>query len=144
MKPTMTPLAAAISAWLLTASPALAADPAGTWLSADGGTKVRIVNCGDALCGTVVWLKQPIDKATGKPKTDKDNPDAAKRNRPMLGLQVIQNMRPNGADTWSGQIYNADDGKTYRSNLMLQGPKKARVEGCVLIFCIGENWTRTD
>jgi uncharacterized protein (DUF2147 family) len=140
----MKPIAAAISGLLLMASPALAADPAGTWLSADGGSKVRIVNCGASLCGTVVWLKEPVDKATGKPKTDKDNPDTAKRNRPMLGLQVIQGMRPNGADTWSGQIYNADDGKTYRSNLMLQSPKKARVEGCVLIFCIGENWTRTD
>ena len=112
-------------------------------MSEDGGTKVRITNCGESLCGSVVWLKEPTDKATGKPKTDKYNPDAAKQSRPMLGLQVIQGMRPNGADKWSGQIYNADDGKTYRSNLMLQSQTKARVEGCVLIFCIGESWTRT-
>jgi uncharacterized protein (DUF2147 family) len=123
-------------------APALAADPAGIWMSGDGGTKVRITNCGDSLCGSVVWLKEPIDKATGKPKTDKYNPDEARKTRPMLGLQVIHGMKPNGSGKWSGQIYNADDGKTYRSNLMLESPTKARVEGCVLIICIGENWTR--
>ena len=123
---------------------AMAGDPAGTWMSADGCTKVRIVNCGDALCGAVVWLKHPVDSATGKPKADKLNPDESKKSRPMLGLQVIRSMRPNGADRWSGEIYNADDGRTYRSNLMLQSPTRARVEGCVLIFCMGESWTRTN
>ncbi len=135
--------AAVIAGLMLIASPALAS-PEGTWLSSDGGTKVRIANCGNGICATVVWLKNPIDKSTGLPKTDKHNPDAAKRPRPMLGLQVIQGMRPSGANRWSGQIYNADDGKTYRSNLMLRSPTQARVEGCVLVFCIGESWTRAN
>ena len=135
--------AAAVLLLALMSGPALAADPSGTWMSEDGGTRVRITNCGESLCGSVVWLKEPTDKATGKPKTDKHNPDDAKKNRPMLGLQVILGMKPNGADRWSGQIYNADEGKTYRSNLMLQSPTKARVEGCVLqIICIGESWTK--
>ena len=49
---------------------ALAADAEGIWLSGDGGTKVHISNCGGKLCGKVVWLKEPIDSKTGKPKTD--------------------------------------------------------------------------
>lgn len=135
--------ASAVLLLALISSPVLAADPSGTWMSEDGGTRVRISNCGESLCGSVVWLKNPIDKTTGKPKTDKFNPDDGKKNRPMLGLQVILGMKPNGTDRWSGQIYNADDGKTYRSNLMLQSPTKARVEGCVLqIICIGESWTK--
>lgn len=117
--------------------------PQGTWISSDGGTKVRVSDCGGALCGTVVWLREPVD-ATGRPKTDRHNPDESKRSRPMLGLQVIHGMRPSGANKWSGEIYNADDGKTYRSHLTLLSDNHARVEGCVLVFCKGENWQRTN
>ena len=133
-------------AFSLVASLATAAEnPTGTWISSDGGTKVRISSCGDALCGRVVWLKEPIDPQTGKPKTDKHNPDAAKKNRPMLGVQVVNGLKPAGENKWSGTIYNADDGKTYSSNLMLQSATKAKVEGCVMsVLCKGENWTRTN
>ena len=93
--------AAAIGLSLLS-SAALAGAPEGTWLSEDGGTKVRLANCGGKLCGTVVWLNQPIDAATGKPKTDKLNPDPAKRARPLLGLQVVNGLAASGPDKWSG------------------------------------------
>ena len=64
-------------------SAALAANPEGNWLSEDGGTKVRISTCGgNKLCATLVWLDHPIDPATGRPKTDRLNPDPAKRSRP--------------------------------------------------------------
>lgn len=136
-------LACAIS---IVATAAVAAEnPAGTWVNADGTTKVRLSNCGSALCGRVVWLKEPIDPSTGKPKTDKHNPDAAKKNRPMIGVQVINGLKPAGDNKWSGTIYNADDGKTYSSNLMLESANKARVEGCVMsVLCKGESWTRTN
>jgi uncharacterized protein (DUF2147 family) len=31
----------------------------------------------------------------------------------MPGLPVVLAMKPNGAGKWSGQIYNAEDGRTY-------------------------------
>jgi len=126
--------------------PALAADnePTGTWMSADGGAKVRIASCGNGICGNIVWLRETTDRATGKPKTDKHNPSEARRSRPMIGLQVISGMKPDGDNRYSGQIYNADDGKTYRSKLTLVAWNKAKVEGCVLVFCKGETWTRVD
>lgn len=51
-------------------------------------------------------------------------------------------MRPTAPGRWSGQIYNADDGKTYTSNISLAGSDTLRVEGCVGAFCGGENWSR--
>jgi uncharacterized protein (DUF2147 family) len=128
-------------------SAASAADngkPEGTWISADGGAKVRLASCGNGLCGKIVWLRERIDQATGKPKTDKHNPEETNRSRPMLGLQVISGMKPDGENRYAGQIYNADDGKTYRSKLTLVAWNKAKVEGCVLVFCKGETWTRVD
>src|SRR5690606_34179120 len=69
-------------------------NPKGTWISADGGAKVRIASCGNGICGNIIWLREKIDNATGKPKTDKHNPSEAKRSRPMIGLQVISGMTP--------------------------------------------------
>ena len=124
---------------------AMAGAPEGIWLSEDGGTKGHLANCGGKLCGTVVWLERPNDPRTGKPKTDTNNPDPAKRSRPLLGLQVVHGLAPNGSDTWSGQIYNADDGHTYQANLKVQGANAARVEGCVLkILCKGQTWKRAN
>ena len=138
-------LCAAAIGLSLASSAAMAADPAGTWLSEDGGTKVQIANCGGKLCGTVVWLNRPTDPSTGKPKTDSLNPDRGKRGRPLLGLQVVHGLTSNGPDTWSGQIYNADDGKTYQAHVMVVSTSAMKVEGCVLtVLCKGQTWTRSN
>ncbi len=139
---------AALPALVLLVKPAeiLAADPEGIWLSEDRDAKVRISRCGgERLCGTVVWLKEPVDPRTGKAKTDKENPDAAKQSRPLIGLRVFSGMTPNGPDSWAGRIYNADDGRTYKASLEFLGRNRARVEGCVLaVLCKGQTWTRTN
>lgn len=136
---------AAAAIFVCMSNAALAAAPQGTWLSEDGGTKVHIADCGGKLCGTVVWLDEPNDAATGKPKTDKRNPDPAKRGRRLIGLQVVHGLSPNGPDTWSGQIYNADDGRTYQASMQVQGETIAKVQGCVLkVLCKNHTWTRTN
>lgn len=138
-------MAALVGAVLMWSDAVRAATPEGIWLSQDRGTKVRIVNCGGKLCATVVWLNEPIDRATGKPKTDKRNPDPAKRKRPLIGLQVVNGMVPKGENAWAGIIYNADDGKTYRASLTVKDEHTAQVEGCVLmVLCKGHTWTRSD
>jgi uncharacterized protein (DUF2147 family) len=121
-----------------------AAEPNGTWLTEDGKATIRIANCGGAVCGTITALKEPNDAATGRPLTDKNNPNASLRSRPMIGVQIVLSMKPNGPDKWSGQIYNAEDGKTYTGNLILQGANSLKLEGCVLggLICKGQTWTR--
>jgi uncharacterized protein (DUF2147 family) len=124
---------------------ALAADPLGNWLTEDGKATVRVANCGGALCGTIVALKEANDPDTGKPKTDKNNADASLRSRPMIGVQIVLQMKPSGtANKWSGQVYNAEDGKTYSGSLTLQDANTIRLEGCVLgIICRSAKWTRS-
>jgi uncharacterized protein (DUF2147 family) len=122
---------------------AAAADAFGTWLTGDKAGQVRIVNCGGALCGNLVWLKEPNDPATGRPKTDKHNADATKQSRPLLGVPVVLAMKPSGPGQWSGEVYNAEDGKTYSGSFTLTGPDTADLKGCVLsILCKTQTWTR--
>lgn len=138
-------LIATLTGLTLAASPARAVDVTGVWMSQDGDTKIQISNCGEALCGKVVWLKEPIDPKTGKPRTDKFNPDTSKRSRPMLGLQVVNGLRPAGPDEWTGPIYHADEGLTIQVKLKVESPKLAMMRGCVLkIVCKTERWTRTE
>jgi len=59
-----------------------------------------------------------------------------------MGLRLF-GMAPAGPNRWSGPIYNADDGQTYKGNVTLQGPNRLAVGGCVGPFCGSETWTRT-
>lgn len=118
------------------------AGPNGVWLTEKGDARVQVGRCGANLCGKVVWLKDPIDHATGKPAIDDQNRNPALRNRPVLGLQLFVGMHPAGPNSWSGQIYNADDGQTYDSTVAQSDADHLQVRGCVGPLCGGETWTR--
>jgi uncharacterized protein (DUF2147 family) len=122
---------------LAAATAAAAQDgPSGTWLVKDRAAMVRVVDCGGEYWGVVAWEKTP--------GVDRNNPDPALRSRPTLGMPVLLGLRPDGPGTWSGRIYNAEDGQTYDSHIRLTSANALRVEGCVLGFmCGGETWTRT-
>jgi uncharacterized protein (DUF2147 family) len=122
---------------VLVATPAFAASPKGDWLVEDKSAIIRIDSCGTALCGTIVWTK----KQGG---VDENNPDPAKRSRPIMGLQLLMSMKPGSDGRWDGDIYNPENGKTYTSRMWLKSDDMIRVEGCVLGFlCGGQDWTRT-
>ncbi|QUS40871.1 DUF2147 domain-containing protein [Tardiphaga alba] len=119
-------------------APAFAADPTGDWKVEDGVAHVRVAECGGSMWGAISWEKTPGG-------TDKNNPDASKKSRPTLAHAMMLDMKPNAAkDKWSGQVYNAKDGKFYKSSLKLgDTPDELEIEGCVLGFlCGGQTWTR--
>jgi uncharacterized protein (DUF2147 family) len=136
----------AILTALLGAPPAKAQaglDPTGIWLTQAGDAKVRVNKCGGGICGVVIWLKDPINPATGRPHVDDKNPNPSLARRPMIGLPLFSAMPPSGPNKWSGQIYNADDGNSYASNISVPGPDTLNVEGCVGVLCGSETWTRS-
>lgn len=143
---TATMIVSAIAMGQLFVAPASAADPFGTWLTGDKKGKVHVVNCGGALCGTLVWLLEPNDPATNQPKTDKQNVDANKRSRPLIGIPIVLDMKPNGGSAWQGQVYNAEDGNTYSGSFTLTGANTAELKGCVMggLICKGQTWTRSN
>jgi uncharacterized protein (DUF2147 family) len=135
------------AATCLAVTSASAGDPLGKWLTESGKATVAIVNCGDAVCGKIVALKEPNDPATGKPKTDMHNADASKRDRLVIGVQIVIGMKRDGtADKWAGQIYNAEDGKTYSGTITLVDAKTLNLQGCALggLLCKTQTWTRAN
>ena len=108
----------------------------------NGKVTVEVSNCGDGLCGRIVALKKPLDRH-GNPKRDKDNPNPSLRNRPLLGLALLQDMRQAGNNKWQGLIYNPDDGRTYDAVVNLNGTTM-KVRGCVVVFCKTKKFVRVN
>ena len=117
------------------ASAALAQDVAGTWLTEGGRSQVRIAPCGQSRCGTIIWTKAEVK--------DVNNPDPAKRDRSLIGLRLFSGGRPSG-ETWTGELYNPLDGRTYAGNLRLVSPSQLELSGCVLagLICKSQAWIR--
>ena len=142
-------IAAALTAAALgvgvASGPALAGSgPMGVWRMSNGKVTVRVSPCGPKLCGTVVALKKPRDDK-GRPRRDKENPNPALRQRPVIGLTILSNMRPSGEGRWTGTIYNPDDGNTYSSRMQLKGSGTMRVDGCVAgVLCKSMTFIRID
>lgn len=121
---------------LALAAPASAAVE-GRWRTPAGAT-VEVAPCGQALCGTIV---QAPPAANGAVPRDMRNPDPALRNRPIVGVRLLSGFRREGERWTGGRIYNPQDGRTYRSDLRLEG-NELKVRGCVLVACRTQTWTR--
>ena len=128
----------AVAAAVCEVGAASAGDATGVWMRSSGSSKIRIEDCGGALCGTIVWEKAP--------RKDIQNPDPAKREEPLTGRRVLLGLKPTGkADQWKGQVYNAEDGKTYTGFITLEADGALKLEGCVLggLICKSDRWTRS-
>jgi uncharacterized protein (DUF2147 family) len=110
------------------------ADPSGTYLSETGETRVRIAKCGQAYCGTILSVQ-------GEAK-DVHNPDASLKNRDLVGIQMISDIRP-APDGFTGKLYNYKDGRTYTGKMTFAG-KAMQLSGCVLggLICRSQTWAK--
>ena len=112
--------------------------PIGDWLVKDGYANIRIDNCGGKMWGIVAWEKTPGG-------IDVENPDPAKKGRPILGMPILIGMAPNPKEPgkWSGEIYNSQNGKMYTSNISLADENTLDLEGCLVWpLCLTQKWTR--
>jgi uncharacterized protein (DUF2147 family) len=120
----------------------------GSWLADNGLSHVEIAPCGDKLCGSVTWLKSPLGP-NGQPLTDSQNPDPSLRSRPLIGVQILQNLSADdsGPGQWEGgTIYDPASGKTYQCTITLQDANTLRVHGYVGSAMFGRTqiWTRAN
>ncbi|MDB5236662.1 MAG: peptide protein [Hymenobacter sp.] len=119
--------------------------PLGVWTNAEKKATFEIYKCGDKLCGKIVNLTVPNDPATGKPKTDSQNPDPKLRNRPRLGLVFMQGFKYDDDNKWDdGKIYDPESGKTYSCYMQMESANTMEVKGYIGFSLIGKSqtWTR--
>ena len=105
----------------------------------------RSPNCGDQLCGRIIWLKSATDRS-GSRRLDQNNPDPAKRTQRICGLVFISRLQPSGPNTWAGYVYDPQDGKTYSGNITVLWDRALRLRAYIglPIFGKSQTWTRVD
>ncbi|MCH8182024.1 MAG: DUF2147 domain-containing protein [Proteobacteria bacterium] len=99
---------------------------------------IEIYDCGEHLCGRLVSLTVPLDDA-GIPKKDINNADESLRGRPLAGIEFLSGFTYDETKAaWKGgRIYNARDGKTYKSSMVFKNGE-LKVRGFVGISLFGE------
>ncbi|HWB44856.1 MAG TPA: DUF2147 domain-containing protein [Hyphomicrobiaceae bacterium] len=113
-----------------------ATDALGVWLNPENQSNVEFYKCGGSLCAKIV--KNPDGQ-----KTDDKNPDPAKRNRPIVGLVIMQDGKQTGPNKWSGSLYNRENGKTYSGSVTVKNKNTLDLAGCVaVVLCKTTTWTR--
>jgi uncharacterized protein (DUF2147 family) len=144
---------------LALASPAVSADGdavLGVWVTApekDGYAKIELTKEDDRYHGEIVWLSEPRYPADdrrgmgGQVKVDRENPDPALHDRPILGLRILKNFEYVGQAQWKrGTIYDPSNGKTYKCQLKLLDEGTLKVRGYIGVSLLGRTttWTRAD
>jgi uncharacterized protein (DUF2147 family) len=114
----------AASVVVVSETAASAGDARGEWARENGASKVRIASCGDALCGSIIWLRDPSAAA-------------------KVGQQVFFDMKPHRDNVWTGSAFNPEDGKTYSGKMTLTDDHLVTA-GCVFggLICKSVGWTR--
>uniref|UniRef100_UPI004048D827 DUF2147 domain-containing protein n=1 Tax=Roseivirga sp. TaxID=1964215 RepID=UPI004048D827 len=116
----------------------------GTWLTDENKAKIEIYQEKGLYHGRIIWLKEPLNEK-GQPKMDKENNDKSKRNRPILGMNLIQGFKFSDGKWEGGEIYDPENGKTYSCVIKLKG-NKLEVRGYVGMTMFGRTvtWVRAE
>jgi uncharacterized protein (DUF2147 family) len=126
-------------------------DILGVWNNEEQDARIEILKCNGKYCGKIVFAKEPNYPADSKegtpgtPRIDHNNPDGAKKFRPIIGLQIVNDFIFDGKGAWKGgSVYDPKNGKTYRGKITLVSPNKLNLRGFVGIPLFGRTttWTR--
>lgn len=115
--------AALFTASIAMTTPSAANEATGIWLDHTGRGAVEITNCGPALCGRIVWLR---DEANNK----------------TCGTQVIGNVKAVGVGKWDkGWIYDPEDDERYTVEITTVGGDRLQVMGYLGSKMLSETMT---
>lgn len=124
-------------------------EPRGRWLTASGNLEVDIAPCEQALCGTVTRVI--ANRSMSRPGEQM----AAADDRPALGMKLLFDFVPSETEVvepatapvpveWRGQIYNRENGKTYRCLMSIDATGNLVLRGYVGLPLFGstQTWQR--
>lgn len=112
----------------------------GRW--ADDRSILEISEHDGYLSARVIALDDPVYREgeafgpVGEARRDDLNPDDAKRQQPILGIELLSDYRFEDG-RWQGQIYDAESGKVYSSNMRVGRNGELKMRGYIGIPLFG-------
>jgi uncharacterized protein (DUF2147 family) len=123
-------------------------DILGVWNNQEKDAKIEIFKCGTKYCGKIISLREPnypdgsSEGTSGTPRHDNNNPVAAKRSMPIMGLQIMTGFTFAGDAVWmDGTVYDPKSGNTYRGKMTLVSPDTLALRGFIGIPLFGKSTT---
>ncbi len=122
----------------------------GTWKTIDdesGGAKslVEITEADGKITGKIVKLFRKADEDQN-PRCDKC--EGAKKDQPLIGLEILWDLKKESDVKWSGgEIMDPKKGKTYSCKMeLIDDGKKLKVRGFLGFSLLGrtQTWERED
>ena len=120
--------------------------PVGYWKTIDDSTNepraiVEIKDIDGKLFGTII---KTFPKEGDKTECTECPGD--KKNKPIVGLEIIWDLKKDGDEWNSGHILDPKNGKTYKAKMSLQdGGEKLKVRGFIGFSLLGrtQTWLKT-
>jgi len=114
----------------------------GTYLKADGKSKIEFFKSGDTYSGKIVWLQNPNDEK-GNPKKDVKNPEKSLRDRTLVGLINITGLKYDGDGKYiDGRVYRPAEGDDLKFKVKVHGDGNISVTGTKYGFSKTETWKK--
>ncbi len=119
---------------------------AGKWKTIDDETNepksiVQIFEKDGQYYGKVIELFLKPD-ADPNPTCDKCPDDDPRKNQPTLGMEIIQDLKPDGDAYSGGTILDPKKGKIYKCKIWAEGDE-LKVQGSFLFISRTQTWHRT-
>lgn len=114
------------------------------WKNDEQGWVVEARECDRALCAFLVWYPALSKKPPADLPLDVLNPDPARRNVPLCGLQLIGGFIPSPHKTggWDkGWVYDPDSGHTYSGTITTVDTRTIKLRGYVGVPLFGRTLT---
>jgi Uncharacterized protein conserved in bacteria (DUF2147). len=119
-------------------------DILGTWYNTEKTAKVIISKSGDKFMGKISWLLEP--EKNGVPAMDEQNDNDKLKQRPLMGLTILEGLTYKNGIWKGGKIYDPKSGNTYSCELKLLSKDVLEVTGFMGFSWIGRTveWTRAE
>jgi uncharacterized protein (DUF2147 family) len=146
--PQMLKLTLATLAFVAHAAAFAQATPVGLWktIDDDGKTEkslVRISDAGGVLSGKIEKLLDP----TAKPDAVCDKCTDERKDKPIVGLTILRNLKPSDDKEWweGGDVTDPNNGKVYKARVRtIEGGKKLQMRGYIGPFYRTQTWIRAE
>lgn len=121
--------------------------PAGYWKTIDDATNepraiVQIKDNGGVFSGSIIkTFPKPGDTGICSECS------GDKKDKPIVGLEMIWNLKKDGDEYNGGQILDPKNGKTYKAKItVIEGGAKLKVRGFIGFSLLGrtQTWLKTD
>ncbi|MEB2775306.1 DUF2147 domain-containing protein [Algoriphagus sp. D3-2-R+10] len=105
----------------------------GVWWNTEKTAQIEIMENDSQMIGKIIWLMQ--DEDTSEVYTDGLNEELVLRDRPLMGLTILEGLRYKDGIWGDGKIYDPKSGKSYNCELQLKKKDILEIKGF-----LGDSW----